>query len=358
MITPDPAAVEPDERPRRDGRPEKGLGRGSLQVAFEQLTTSKPGMGAASGFLMTSTIALRARNLRKQYPKVLAVAGLDLEVQRGEVFGLLGPNGAGKTTTLEMLEGITPVDSGAIEVLGLNWKTAARAIRARIGVQLQSTSLFNKITPREALDLYGSYYPKCLTSDALLELVQLTDKADAYHATLSGGQMQRLALAMALVNDPELVFLDEPTTGLDPQARRGLWEVVRQIKAEGRTVILTTHYMDEAEVLCDRLAIMDHGRVLTEGTPLGLIQQLAIPSVVELAFATAAPDPAPYAQRLALPVKALADRWEIATLDPKAILPALLEAAEAARVPYTQIHVRRATLEDVFLQLTGRSLRD
>ena len=307
---------------------------------------------------MTNPIALKARNLRKQYPKVLAVDGLDLEVHRGEVFGLLGPNGAGKTTTLEMLEGLTPMDSGEIELLGLNWKTDARAIRSRIGVQLQSTSLFNKITPREALDLYGSYYPRSLTTAALLDLVQLTDKADAYHVTLSGGQMQRLALAMALVNDPELVFLDEPTTGLDPQARRGLWDVVRQIKAEGRTVILTTHYMDEAEVLCDRRAIMDHGRVLTEGPPLGLIHELAIPSVVELAFSSAAPDPAAFAQALAQPVKALADRWEIPTLDPKALLPPLLEAAETAGVPYTQIHVRRATLEDVFLQLTGRSLRD
>ena len=307
---------------------------------------------------MTSPIALSAKNIRKHYPKVLAVDGLNLEVQRGEVFGLLGPNGAGKTTTLEILEGLTSLDSGEIRLLGLDWKTDGKAIRSRIGVQLQSTSLFNKITPREALDLYGSYYPKSLTTDSLLDLVQLTDKADAYHATLSGGQMQRLALALALVNDPELVFLDEPTTGLDPQARRGLWDVVRRIKAEGRTVILTTHYMDEAEVLCDRLAIMDHGKVLTEGTPMGLIQQLAIPSVVELTFAATAPDPAAFALRLAQPVIARADLWEIPTLDPKALLPALLEASEAAGVPYTQIHVRRATLEDVFLQLTGRSLRD
>ena len=307
---------------------------------------------------MTSPLALSARKLRKQYPKVLAVDGLDLEVQRGEVFGLLGPNGAGKTTTLEMLEGLTPCDSGEIQLLGLDWKHDGPAIRARIGVQLQSTSLFNKITPREALNLYGSYYPKRLSADALLDLVQLSDKADAYHVTLSGGQMQRLALALALVNDPELVFLDEPTTGLDPQARRGLWDVVRQIKAEGRTVILTTHYMDEAEVLCDRLAIIDHGQVLTEGSPIGLIRQLDIPSVVELTFVGAAPDPAAFAQRLGQPVTARAELWEIPTHDPKALLPGLLEAAEAARLPYQQIHVRRATLEDVFLQLTGRSLRD
>ncbi len=305
---------------------------------------------------MTSSAALRVRNLKKQFPKVLAVAGLDLEVARGEVFGLLGPNGAGKTTTLEMIEGLTPSDGGEIEVLGLDWRRHGREIRSRIGVQLQSTSLFNKITPREALDLYGAYYPRRRPSRELLELVQLTDKADAYHATLSGGQMQRLALALALVNDPELVFLDEPTTGLDPQARRSLWDVVRRIKAEGRTVILTTHSMDEAETLCDRLAIVDHGLLLTEGTPMGLIQGLAIPSVVELTFDGAAPDPGRY--DLGVAVTGRADVWEIPTHDPKAMLPGLLEAAEASGVPYTQIHVRRATLEDVFLHLTGRSLRD
>ncbi|NTV75255.1 MAG: ABC transporter ATP-binding protein [Holophaga sp.] len=303
-----------------------------------------------------SDLALRVRGIRKQYPKVLAVDGLDLEVARGEVFGLLGPNGAGKTTTLEMIEGLTPADSGDIEILGLDWKRDGRAIRSRIGVQLQSTSLFNKITPREALDLYGSYYPRSRSAAELLDLVQLTDKADAYHVTLSGGQMQRLALALALVNDPELVFLDEPTTGLDPQARRSLWDVVRRIKAEGRTVILTTHYMDEAETLCDRLAIMDHGRVLTAGTPMGLIHQLAIPSVIELTFQGGAPDPAAFAAALGQPVIGRAELWEIPTQDPKALLPSLLEAAED--IPYQQIHVRRATLEDVFLHLTGRSLRD
>jgi ABC-2 type transport system ATP-binding protein len=307
---------------------------------------------------VTSGPALEVRGIRKAYPKVVAVAGLDLEVRRGEVFGLLGPNGAGKTTTLEMIEGLTAPDAGTIRMLGLDWKHDGRAIRSRIGVQLQSTSLFNKITPREALALYGSYYPKRRSPEELLDLVQLRDKADAYHVTLSGGQMQRLALALALVNDPELVFLDEPTTGLDPQARRGLWEVVRHIQGEGRTVILTTHYMDEAEALCDRLAIMDHGRLLTEGTPMGLIHSLAIPSVVELTFDGAPPDPGLFAQRLGQEVAVRGDFWEIPTPDPKALLPRLLEAADSAAVPYQQIHVRRATLEDVFLQLTGRSLRD
>jgi len=305
-----------------------------------------------------SALALRVRGLRKQYPKVLAVDDLDLDVPLGEVFGLLGPNGAGKTTTLEIIEGLTPPDAGVIELLGLDWRHHGREIRSRIGVQLQSTSLFNKITPREALDLYGSYYPKRRTTRELLDLVQLNEKADAYHITLSGGQQQRLAIALALVNDPELVFLDEPTTGLDPQARRSLWDVVRRMKGEGRTVILTTHYMEEAEALCDRLAIMDHGRVLTTGTPLELIQQLGLPSVVELAFDGEAPDPAGFAGKLGQTVESRGDLWEIPTRDPKGLLPCLLEFAELERVPFQQVHVRRATLEDVFLHRTGRSLRE
>ena len=302
--------------------------------------------------------ALRLRGLRKTFPKVVAVDGVDLDVAQGEVFGLLGPNGAGKTTTLEIIEGLTSSDAGEIEILGLTWARNGREIRSRIGVQLQSTSLFNKITPRESLDLYGSYYPKRRSTEELLRLVQLEEKADAYHITLSGGQQQRLALAMALVNDPELVFLDEPTTGLDPQARRGLWDVVRSMKAEGRTVVLTTHYMDEAEALCDRLAIMDHGKVIATGTPASLIADLAIPSVVELTFDGPAPEPGAFATDLGLAVERRADLWEIPTPDPKALLPRLLEAAETRAVPFQQVHIRRATLEDVFLHRTGRSLRE
>jgi ABC-2 type transport system ATP-binding protein len=298
------------------------------------------------------------RSLRKQFPKVLAVAGVDLDVAAGEVFGLLGPNGAGKTTTLEMIEGLTPPDAGEIAISGLNWGQNAQQIRSRIGVQLQATSLYNKITPREALDLFGSYYPKRRGTDELLELVQLKDKADAYHITLSGGQAQRLALALALVNDPEVVFLDEPTAGLDPQGRRSLWEIVRAMKAEGRTTMLTTHYMDEAEALCDRLAILDHGKILRSGTPAELIESLGIPSVVELTFDGAAPDPSAFASRLGTAVEARGDVWEIPTPDPKTLLPRLFTTIESERLEYNQVHVRRATLEDVFLHLTGRSLRE
>jgi ABC-2 type transport system ATP-binding protein len=298
------------------------------------------------------------RGLRKQFPKVLAVAGVDLTVARGEVFGLLGPNGAGKTTTLEMIEGLTPSDAGEIEICGLNWRQNAQEIRARIGVQLQATSLFNKITAREALNLFGSYYPKRRGTEELLELVQMKEKADAYNITLSGGQAQRLALALALVNDPEVVFLDEPTAGLDPQGRRSLWEVVRTMKAEGRTTILTTHYMDEAEALCDRLAILDHGKILRSGTPAELIASLGIPSVVELTFDGAAPDPSAFKTRLGAAVEARGGVWEIPTPDPKTLLPRLFATIESERLEYSQVHVRRATLEDVFLQLTGRSLRE
>jgi len=290
------------------------------------------------------------------------VRGLDLQVRRGEVFGLLGPNGAGKTTTLEMLEGLTTPDEGRVLVLGRDYAREGREIRERIGVQFQSTQLDDKIKVREALANYASYYRKPRAVDELLALLQLQEKAGALQGRLSGGQRQRLTLGLALVGDPELVFLDEPTTGLDPQARQGLWDIVRQLKGEGRTVLLTTHYMEEAEMLCDRIAIMDQGRVLRLGTPRELIASLGRPSVVEIEFETAPPPIEPFAARLGQAVEAkgegAATVWSVRMSDPKVELQSLLACAESEALPLRQLHMRHASLEDVFLQLTGKSLRD
>jgi ABC-2 type transport system ATP-binding protein len=296
--------------------------------------------------------------LHKSFRDVRAVRGVDLRVVRGEVFGLLGPNGAGKTTTLEMLEGLVPPDSGRIRVLGMDWRDQGTAIRTRIGVQFQSTELDDKVKVREALTMFGSFYPRARAPAELLRLLHLEDKAEAYQRRLSGGQRQRLALGLALVNDPELVFLDEPTTGLDPQARQGLWELVRQLKGEGRTVLLTTHYMEEAEVLCDRVGIMDRGQILQLGTPRELIAGLQRPSVAEIEFLGSAPDVGPFAAHWGKPVEAKGELWAIPLADAKKDLQSLLGCIEVLNVPMQQLHVRRASLEDVFLQLTGRSLRD
>jgi ABC-2 type transport system ATP-binding protein len=302
--------------------------------------------------------AIEASGLRKSFRDVHAVRGLDLQVTRGEVFGLLGPNGAGKTTSIEMLEGLVTPDAGEIRILGLGWRERGTEIRSRIGVQFQSTELDDKIKVREALEMFGSYYPKARKPLELLQLLQLEDKAEAYQSRLSGGQRQRLALGLALVNDPELLFLDEPTTGLDPQARQGLWEIVRRLKNEGRTVLLTTHYMDEAEALCDRVAIMDQGQILQLGTPRELISSLNQPSYAEIEFQGAAPDSQPFAARLGMPLEAKAQHWTVVLSDPKHDLQHLLACVDALDVPMEQLHVRRASLEDVFLQRTGRSLRD
>jgi len=303
-------------------------------------------------------LAVEARGLQKRFRDVEAVRGLDLEVVRGEVFGLLGPNGAGKTTTLEMLEGLQPPDAGEIRILGRDWRTQGTEIRGRIGVQFQSTQLDDKVKVREALEMFASFYPRSRTPSDLLRLVQLEDKAEAFQSRLSGGQRQRLALALALVNDPELVFLDEPTTGLDPQARQGLWDIVRRLQSEGRTVLLTTHYMEEAEVLCDRVGIMDHGRILELGSPRDLVAGLQQPSHAEIEFLGEPPDPAPLAALLGRSVDVKSPCWVIPLSDPRHDLQQLLNGIERLDVPMRQLHVRRASLEDVFLQRTGRSLRD
>jgi ABC-2 type transport system ATP-binding protein len=217
------------------------------------------------------------RQLRKTYKKVVAVDGLDLEVARGECFGLLGPNGAGKTTTVEICEGLNEPDSGDVEVMGGRWSTDARALRQQIGIQLQETQLSDKLRVAETLRLFRSFYNDGPTVDELIKLVRLGEKRDARVDSLSGGQKQRLALATALAGAPELIFLDEPTTGLDPQARRQLWDLITDLKRAGRTILLTTHYMDEAEVLCDRVAIVDHGKVIALGRPIDLMASIDMP---------------------------------------------------------------------------------
>ena len=235
--------------------------------------------------LTPSGPALRLRNLRKTYKDVVAVDGLDLEVRRGECFGLLGPNGAGKTTTIEICEGLTPADtdpvSQEVELLGMRWDSDAGALRQKLGIQLQETQLSEKLTVTETIRLFRSFFHQGPGTEEVIAQAQLTEKRDARVGGLSGGQKQRLALACALVGDPEFLFLDEPTTGLDPQARRQLWDLIEQFKAAGRTILLTTHYMDEAERLCDRVAIMDHGKVIALGTPRELIASIGVEHIVE-----------------------------------------------------------------------------
>src|SRR5262245_55790182 len=224
--------------------------------------------------------ALLVRGLAKRYGDVVAVAGIDLEVRPGECFGLLGPNGAGKTTTIEICEGLTAADSGVVQVLGRNWTRDDRALRERLGIQLQDTQLSEKLTVEETLRLFRSFYARGHPVSTIIDLVQLEEKRRARVGTLSGGQKQRLALGCALVGDPELIFLDEPTTGLDPQARRQVWDLVERLQSRERTILLTTHYMEEAEQLCDRVAIVDHGRIIALGTPKELIAGLGAGQVV------------------------------------------------------------------------------
>jgi ABC-2 type transport system ATP-binding protein len=305
-----------------------------------------------------SSAALHVRDLRKTYNDVVAVAGIDLDVWPGECFGLLGPNGAGKTTTIEICEGLTAADSGVVEVLGRRWDTDARELRERLGIQLQETQLSDKITVIETLTLFRSFFRQGPAPEEAMRLVQLEEKRHARVVALSGGQKQRLALACALVGEPELLFLDEPTTGLDPQARRQLWDLIREFKRAGRTVVLTTHYMDEAEQLCERVAIMDHGKVIARGTPRELIASIGAEHVVEFA-ALRLPDMA-VVQAIAGVVEArvVDDYVSLQVTELHRAVPALLDVLAQAGIPPTALRTHSATLEDVFVALTGRHLRD
>jgi ABC-2 type transport system ATP-binding protein len=305
--------------------------------------------------------ALKVSGLRKAYQDVVAVDGLELEVRYGECFGLLGPNGAGKTTTIEICEGITKPDSGDVEVLGMRWSTHAHALRQRMGIQLQETQLSDKLTVFETVRLFRSFFQDGPSTGEAIALVQLEEKAASRVNALSGGQKQRLALACALVGDPELLFLDEPTTGLDPQARRQLWELIDKLKAAGRTVVLTTHYMEEAERLCERVAIMDHGKIIASGTPRELIASLGAEHLVEFCVG-------PAQARLDLDEFRKMDGVLDARAEDGVIrlqvrelhraVPALLDRLDQAGAPLTELRTHSATLEDVFVALTGRHLRD
>ncbi|MCH6560734.1 ATP-binding cassette domain-containing protein, partial [candidate division KSB1 bacterium] len=277
---------------------------------------------------------------------------------RGEIFGLLGPNGAGKTTTLEMIEGLRKPDSGELFIDGHNVQTDLNKVKEVIGVQLQSTSIYNNIRVAEALKLFGGYYKKQRSADELLKLVALEDKRTSYHKNLSGGQQQRFAIALALVNDPTVVFLDEPTTGLDPQARRNLWDIIAHMRANDKTVILTTHYMEEAERLCDRILILDHGRKIAEGAPRELVAQLKIESCLE--FSANGLFEVEELEKISNVTKVLVkgDDVELFSKNPHNSLLGLMELAKSKKSEIQNLHVRRPTLEDLFLELTGRSLRE
>jgi ABC-2 type transport system ATP-binding protein len=302
--------------------------------------------------------AIEVRQLVKRFDDVIAVNGVDLDVPAGACVGLLGPNGAGKTTTVEILEGLQEPTSGSVRVLGRSWADGASEIRARIGVQLQDTQLEGRLTVEETLRLFRSFYPRGISVDEAIRIVQLDEKRRAAVKKLSGGQRQRLALATALVGDPELLFLDEPTTGLDPQARRALWDVIETLRGRGRTVLLTTHYMEEAERLCDRVVIVDHGKVVAEGTPAELISRLGGAQLIELSSLPALEPDAWSGVPGLVGVRQNNGAAVLSVRELHLALPAVLAAAQARGSALARLSTRQATLDDVFLSLTGHSLRE
>jgi ABC-2 type transport system ATP-binding protein len=307
------------------------------------------------------TLALRCQGLVKRYGDLVAVDHLDLEVRRGECFGLLGPNGAGKTTTIEILEGLSTGDAGTVDVLGLRWGRDDRALRERLGIQLQETQFSDKLTVGEITRLFRSFYRKGRSVDEVLAHVGLEAKRDARYVALSGGQKQRLAVACALVGSPDVLFLDEPTTGLDPQSRRQLWSLLEDYRAGGGTILLTTHYMDEAEALCDRIAVVDKGKVIALGTPRELIRSLGAEHVVEFAMVEGEPIPDATVLRTLPGVKDVrlqGTSCGLVASEMHLAIPALLDLLGDRRNRLAFLTTHSATLEDVFMHLTGRHLRD
>lgn len=306
---------------------------------------------------------IEVKNLVKKFPQpggdLTAVAGVSFSIEKGEIFGLLGPNGAGKTTTLEIIEGLQKPTSGTTAVLGLNSQKDIREVKQRIGIQLQSSSFFDYLNLTEILKLYGSFYPKQADPAELLKVVELTEKRKSLVKELSGGQQQRFSIAVSLVNEPEVVFLDEPTTGLDPQARRHMWDFIRKINQQGRTVVLTSHYMEEAEELCDRVGIIDHGKVVALDTPVNLINQLQTTAHLHFKLEQEV-DPNTF---LSVPGVKKSDKngegtYRLEITHASETLPPLISWASDRRNRLRDIEITRANLEDVFLNLTGSRLRE
>lgn len=318
----------------------------------------------AGGIEAKDSCPLLLRGVRKTFADVVAVAGLDLEVARGECFGLLGPNGAGKTTTIEICEGLTAPDEGKVELLGLDWRTGADELRQRIGIQLQEAQFPEKLTVVETLRLFRSFFRRGCTVEESIRTAQLEEKRGSRVGGLSGGQKQRLAMACALVGDPELLFLDEPTTGLDPQARRHLWDLVDGFKQSGRTIILTTHYMEEAERLCDRVAIMDHGRIIALGTPQQLIASVGGEHIVEFAIASGNAQNGTLDTALLTAIPGVqsyrvdAGLHQLSVRELHTTVPRIFAALTEQGLNLSEFRTHSATLEDVFVGLTGRNLRD
>ena len=304
------------------------------------------------------------RGLRKQYKgrggAVDAVNGVDLEIRRGECFGLLGPNGAGKTTTIEIFEGLLRPTAGEVEILGMRWGRHDNELRQKIGISLQETRFPERLTVLETLVLFRSFYRNGHPPEEVMKAVGLGEKAKSWVGKLSGGQRQRLAVACALVGDPLLLFLDEPTTGLDPQSRRHLWDVIRNLQEEGRTVLLTTHYMDEAERLCNRVGVIDHGNIIALGAPAELISSLGGEHIVEFALANGSITSRDEFAKLPATrdVRTDGSRIALSVTEPHVAIPALLQHLRSRNLTLTQLSTRNASLEDVFVTLTGRHLRD
>jgi ABC-2 type transport system ATP-binding protein len=302
--------------------------------------------------------AIRCRDLHKAFGAVKAVDGVDLRVASGECFGLLGPNGAGKTTTIEILEGLTPRDAGEVQILGRTWEREPGEIRRRIGVSLQESRTTEKLSVFETLRLFRSFYDHGIDPEEAMRFLSLEEKRDTWVVKLSGGQRQRLAVACALVGDPEILFLDEPTTGLDPQSRLQLWDRIQALKDRGKTVLLTTHYMEEAERLCERVAIMDHGKIIAEGTPAQLIGRLHASNILEFSTEPVLAETDVHAIAGAREARARDSRWLVSVDSLVDAIPSLFPILDRTRARLVTLNTHNATLEDVFVTLTGRELRD